>query len=320
MNQQRFATTTKDSCVDGRQRNSLAVTNNRYPTRQQSLTPIPKANLPGGFQLNLHNSPSISSQRTIGFNNISHSTPVVRPRIETAHSYHNTNFSHFEENNFSDYQTEKPLNHNQQFYSVEEHHDDFSLRLPNNILPEHYRNLSITIPDNQSSEQIKNSKLAKEINLLIATHSDPSVNLHSQNLANRAENHLIQNASGFSNRTEAIDQFFPRNIQRTDRLPFKKPQIYYADDRKVERLIYHPAGNQHTHVTYPIVELSIPKEASNDDALIDVPYIDQDTTNWHHLLRNNLKPNNHKINYQTNTPSHGSASVIDSEYQLLFSG
>lgn len=61
----------------------------------------------GGFQLNLHNSPSISSQRTIGFNNISHSTPVVRPRIETAHSYHNTNFSHFEENNFSDYQTGK---------------------------------------------------------------------------------------------------------------------------------------------------------------------------------------------------------------------
>lgn len=67
-------------------------------------------------------------------------------------------------------------------YSVEEHHDDFTFRLPND--PTDYRNLSITIPDNRLDEQINDSRLAEEVNLLIAAHSNPSVNSHSQSIGN----------------------------------------------------------------------------------------------------------------------------------------
>lgn len=73
-------------------------------------------------------------------------------------------------------------------------------------------------------------------------------------------------------------------------------------------------------MTYPIVELSVPKEASNEDALIDVPYIDQDTS-WHYLLTNNSESNNYQVKYHTNTStSYGSASVITPEYDRSFSG
>lgn len=76
--------------------------------------------------------------------------------------------------------SEKPLNYNQQIYSVEEHHDDFSLRVPND--PLNYSHLCITIPD----EQLQNSKLTEEANLLIASHSNSSsaINTHPQNARN----------------------------------------------------------------------------------------------------------------------------------------
>ncbi|EJD76416.1 EF hand family protein [Loa loa] len=289
MNQQRFSITAKDSYVDGRQKK---------------------------FELNLHDNLSINnSQRAFAFDNISRSIPVVQPRVEIAHSYNDTNFSPFEKSNFLDYQTEKLLNHNQQFYSVEEHHDDFSLREPDTA---DYRHLSITIPDNHFNDQIRNSKLAEEVNLLITSHSNPSVNLHSQDIADRTRNHLTQNPLKFFNLTKSTDQF-PSDIQRTDSLPCKKPQIYHAENRLIKRLTYHPTGSQHTHVTYPVVELSIPKGASIDDALIDVPFIDQDI-NWHYLSRNNSDPNNYQAKYQTNTsPTNGSISLISSKYDRSFS-
>lgn len=63
---------------------------------------------------------------------------------------------------------------------MEEHHDDFTFREPNDTT--NYRHLSITIPDNHFNEQIRNSKLAEEVNLLITSHSNPSINLHSQDI------------------------------------------------------------------------------------------------------------------------------------------
>uniref|UniRef100_A0A1I8EI41 Uncharacterized protein n=1 Tax=Wuchereria bancrofti TaxID=6293 RepID=A0A1I8EI41_WUCBA len=259
------------------------------------------------FRLNLHDNPSISnSQGVFTCNNISRSIPAERPRVETAHPYHVTDFSHFQENNLLDYQAGKSLNYNQQFYSVEEHHDDFNLREFNNTTD--HRHLSISIPENHFNEQIKNSKLTEEI----ASHSNPSVNLYSQNI-DRIRNHSTQNAPRFLNRTESID------IQRTDRLTYKKPEIYYADNRRVERLTYRPTDNQHTHVTHPIVELSIPKEASNEDALINIPYIDQNI-NWHYLSRKNSELNNYPIKQQTNiSSSNGSTSLIVSEYDHSYS-
>ncbi|KAL3990969.1 EF-hand domain pair family protein [Acanthocheilonema viteae] len=291
MNQQRFSI----SCVNDRPRNLLyATTNNHFPTSQQPLTfAFNKANFPEKFQQNVHDNSSINSQRVITCNNISRSIPVVRPRIETAHSYHPRNFSREERSNFLNHQT------------MEEHHDDFSLRAPNDSAD--YHHLSIAIPDNHFNEQIKNSRLAEEVNLLIASHSNSSINSNSQNI-DRARNQ-------FSNRTELTDQF-SRDISRTDHLPYKKPQIYQADDRRIERLTYRPIGSQHTHVKYPIVELSIPKEkdASNADALTDVPYIDQDN-NWNYLSRNDLKLN------KTNISSpHGATSLIAAKYNHSFGG
>lgn len=314
MNQKRFAITTNDdSDVDDRQRNTLY---NRYSTRQQTLTPVSRINSSEKFRLNLHDNPSISSSQGVSTcNNISRSIPAERPRVETAHPYHVTEFSHFQENDLLDYQAGKPLNHKQQFYSVEEHHDDFSFREASNTTD--HRHLNISIPENNFNEQIKNSKLTEEVNLLIASHSNPSVNLHSQNI-DRARNHSTQKAPRFPNRTESIDQF-STDIQRTNRHTYKKPEIYYADNRRVERLTYRPTGNQHTYVTHPIVELSIPKDASNEDALIDIPYIDQNI-NWNYLSRKNTELNNYPIKHQTNiSSSNGSNSLIASEYDRSYS-
>ncbi|CAG9534305.1 unnamed protein product [Cercopithifilaria johnstoni] len=324
MNQQRFLITPKDSCVSDRSENLLyATTNNHYSTLQQThSSSIFNANYSENFQQNVHNNSSINSQRVTSCNSVSRSKPVVRPRIETAHLYYDTDFSCYEESNFRDYQTEKPLNHNQQLYSVEEHHDDFSLRAPKDSTD--YHHLNIAIPDNHFNEQIRNSKLAEEVNLLITSHLNPSINSHLQSTekkifsVDRTTNQLTQNAPRYSNRIELTDQF-SCDISKTDRLPIKKPQIYHAHDRRVERLTYRPTDNQHTNVIYPIVELSIPKEASNEDALIDVPYIDQDT-NWNYLSRNDSESNNYRIKHQTNiSSSHGATSLIAPKYNHSFS-
>uniref|UniRef100_A0A0R3S648 Rab-GAP TBC domain-containing protein n=1 Tax=Elaeophora elaphi TaxID=1147741 RepID=A0A0R3S648_9BILA len=306
MNRQRFSITTNNSCVDDRSTNSLYATANKYyPTFQQPLTPIFKSSLSEKFQQNAHNNSSINSQLISAPNNISRSIPVARPRIETAHSYYDTDFSRYNEGNSLDYQT------------VEEHYDDFSLPAPNDSTAA-YRHLNITIPDNHFNEQLKSSKLAEEVNLLIASHTNPSLNLYPQNI-DRAGNHPAQNSRKFSGRIESTGQF-SRGISRTDYLPYKKPQIYHADSRRVERLTYRPSGSQYTHVTYPIVELSIPTEASIEDALIDnIPYIDQNT-NWHYLSRNDSEPSNYRIRYQpNNSSSHGATSLIASKFNRSFS-
>ncbi|VDM92653.1 unnamed protein product [Litomosoides sigmodontis] len=132
--------------------------------------------------------------------------------------------------------------------------------------------------------------------------------LHS----NRARKQLTQNVPRFSNRRiEATDQFSP-DISRTDHLPHRKPQIYHADGRQVERLTYCPIGGQQTHVTYPIVELSIPKEASNEDApLINIPYVDVDLdSNWRYRKGNDSTFSDRQVKYHANISS--SASRISS--------
>ncbi|EJW71822.1 hypothetical protein WUBG_17268 [Wuchereria bancrofti] len=102
MNQKRFAITTNNSCVDDRQTNTLC---DRYSSRQQLFTPVSRINFSEKFRLNLHDNPSISnSQGVFTCNNISRSIPAERPRVETAHPYHVTDFSHFQENNLLDYQ------------------------------------------------------------------------------------------------------------------------------------------------------------------------------------------------------------------------
>lgn len=71
---------------------------------------------------------------------------------------------------------ENPSNHTARLYSVEEHHDDFSFHTPRDA--GHYRGLSITIPQSSckpSNEQFRDSKLAEEVQLLLASHSHPSV-------------------------------------------------------------------------------------------------------------------------------------------------
>lgn len=59
------------------------------------------------FQLKLHDNTSISSQQASASNSISRSTPVARPRVETAHSYYDTDFSRFEEYTLPAYQIGK---------------------------------------------------------------------------------------------------------------------------------------------------------------------------------------------------------------------
>uniref|UniRef100_A0A915PJQ7 DUF3741 domain-containing protein n=1 Tax=Setaria digitata TaxID=48799 RepID=A0A915PJQ7_9BILA len=294
MNQQRFSITTKDFSVDGRQRNSL----NLHPTYQQHLTPVSPATFQDRLQLDLCSNPFVNPQRASFYSSISRSIPVVRPRVETAHSYHH-NLP--QESNLPDYHTEKPINHPHRFYSVEEHHDDFSFRPPNNLPTAYHHHLSITIPDNTFTGEINNSKLTEEVNLLLATHSNPSINSHPQDIANRTSYHIAQKASKFPGGRERSSDQCHREIQRTDPSPYKKPQIYHADDRKVERVTYRPFGSQSKHVKHPIVELSVPKRASNEDALIDVPYIDQDT-NWYYLS-NKEKESNNQVKYQPNNYS-----------------
>lgn len=64
-------------------------------------------------------------------------------------------------------------------YSVEEHHDDFSLRGPNDLIDN--RHLNVTIPNNHFSQQIRKSDVAEEDNSLLTTsHSNSSISLHSQ--------------------------------------------------------------------------------------------------------------------------------------------
>ncbi|VDN05759.1 unnamed protein product [Thelazia callipaeda] len=236
MNQRRLLNTVNSSSIDGRQRNSSYNTNLILSTAK--------------------NSSKNSEQQASISNNISCFLPSERPNIETTHTYHQG----------------AVLNYPKPFYSVEEHHDDYTFQTSQEIKP--FQHLNIIIPKNHFNNQANIPETNKEVNLLLAAHSYPSNTYESAGQPASNSFNSNQNGAILSNKVKVTDQSVQEVV---DHSFYRKPLIYHADDRKVERVTYYPVGERHTYATYPIVELSVPK-LLEENYLIDATHINQNKT------------------------------------------
>uniref|UniRef100_A0A915AVB1 EF-hand domain-containing protein n=1 Tax=Parascaris univalens TaxID=6257 RepID=A0A915AVB1_PARUN len=242
----------------------------------------------------LYDTPPVSTGQSY-YQSVSRSTPVKRPRPETAVPFVPQEYrqrlqsSSLQKSPAPSKSLEEPS-----FYSVEEHHD--ALTLPS--VTHQYATLRTaplksdcppgsTLSDQHSASDNKDD-LLNDVESLLAVHLPSSSRSYSYQrrdysstaprTSGRAPHEARTETSNTDTRRPA---HFPAPATSTTAqptAPFTKPQVYCAEEREVERLTYRPASfssstnprESENPSRYPIVELSVPKPSTHRSSSLDI--------------------------------------------------